>query len=201
MLADPARCIARYAYDSGLLDAAGDSLTVQGHAFDVDMLDSRNVMVCLGPPGRHAEGESIAESLTEAPTLSVIAGEREWTYTPVYFLGPHAVLFLPGIPADLGELCKRLPGVRGVHVCRVFSRTEVEVRSFHDVASEEPSSGEGTAAAVVAAVVNGLADREVVVHTRGGELMVDWDEASDRLFETAPVDYVFSGIYTPPDPV
>ena len=111
------------------------------------------------------------------------------------------MLFLPDIPADLDELCRRLPNMEGVHVCRVFSRTEVEVRSFRNLASEEPCSGEGTAAAVVAAVVNGLADREVVVHTRGGELFVDWDEASQRLFETAAVDYVFSGIYTPPDPV
>ncbi len=50
-------------------------------------------------------------------------------------------------------------------------------------------------AAVVASVLNGLTGHEVLVHNRGGNLFVEWEEETGSVFVTAPVTYLFTGIY------
>jgi diaminopimelate epimerase len=45
----------------------------------------------------------------------------------------------------------------------------------------------------VASVLNGLTDRKVCVSLAGGEIDVEWDEASGSVFMTGPAETVFEG--------
>ena len=58
------------------------------------------------------------------------------------------------------------------------------------------ASGTGGCAAVVAACLNGAADRAVQVHTPGGILQVDWQE-NNQLSLTGPARIVCRGEYYP----
>ena len=56
---------------------------------------------------------------------------------------------------------------------------------------ETLACGTGACAAVASGIRQGLLDSPVVVHTRGGRLMVDWD--GRRLRMSGPAVTVFSG--------
>ena len=53
--------------------------------------------------------------------------------------------------------------------------------------------GTGACASAVAAVLNGKAEREVIVHLPGGDLLIQW-EADNRVYMTGPAAYVFKGV-------
>ena len=48
---------------------------------------------------------------------------------------------------------------------------------------------------MVASVLNGFTDREVLVHLEGGNLLIQWSGEDNRLYATGPADYVFTGTY------
>jgi diaminopimelate epimerase len=55
--------------------------------------------------------------------------------------------------------------------------------------------GTGACAAVVATCLNDLTDRVVSVHLLGGDLTIDWDGESNRVYMTGPATFVFEGEY------
>ena len=53
--------------------------------------------------------------------------------------------------------------------------------------------GTGASAVCVAGVLTGHTDRTILAHLPGGDLMLEWDEASNHVFMTGPAVEVFSG--------
>jgi diaminopimelate epimerase len=47
----------------------------------------------------------------------------------------------------------------------------------------------------VAAVLNGLTDRRVIVSVLGGEIEIEWNEETNHVFMTGPAETVFDGEY------
>lgn len=68
---------------------------------------------------------------------------------------------------------------------QVVSRNAIRLRVYERGAGETLACGTGACAAVVAGIRLGLLDAKVQVHTRGGELTVEWCGKPDHL--TAPV--------------
>jgi diaminopimelate epimerase len=61
---------------------------------------------------------------------------------------------------------------------------------------ETPACGTGACAAVVAGIRLGWLGRRVRVHTRGGELLVEWPDSADdsaAVLLTGPAEFVFEG--------
>lgn len=52
---------------------------------------------------------------------------------------------------------------------------------------------QGACAAVVAGVVTGRLDRKCKVSLEGGDLFIDWDEASDDVFKIGAAVKIFDG--------
>ena len=46
---------------------------------------------------------------------------------------------------------------------------------------------------VMACILNGLTDNDVLVHLRGGDLRIVYDEKSNHVFMTGPATEVFEG--------
>ena len=60
--------------------------------------------------------------------------------------------------------------------------------------SEETwACGTGACASVVACCLNGKTGRDVLVHLRGGDLHIRWNEATDEVEMTGPAEIVFDG--------
>ena len=58
---------------------------------------------------------------------------------------------------------------------------------------ETLACGTGACAAAVASILNGLAERKVTVKLRGGDLLVEWEEETGKVYMTGPAVTVLEG--------
>ena len=70
----------------------------------------------------------------------------------------------------------------------IFEREEKKPELVLDLAC-----GTGTCASVVAAVLNGFTERDVLVHLLGGDLEIHWDEKDNHVYMTGSATTVFDG--------
>ncbi|MGA3325255.1 MAG: diaminopimelate epimerase [Terriglobia bacterium] len=95
------------------------------------------------------------------------------------------------------EQNEHFPNRTNVEFVRLVSKNEVEVRFWERGVGHTMSSGTGSCAATVAAILNGLTDRHVRVRTEAGTLDVAWPRA-DEVLLTGPAERVMKGSYDYP---
>jgi diaminopimelate epimerase len=106
---------------------------------------------------------------------------REVRGIPVSMGNPHYVVFVdefaPGWQAEAAEIGRHHDFKHGINVELVTVRDNhnVEARFFERGVGETQSSGTGSCASAVAAVVSGKAASPVRVHTPGGTQTVRWE--------------------------
>ena len=171
------RCVARYAFDRGLVDSATFPV--------VTPVGKRWVTVSEEPRvelGAVAVGDSF---------------EFEgWRFHRVGVGNPHAVALAPDLSVapvvELGsELEKLTPGGINVEFVRVVDRHKIEMRVWERGIGETMACGSGMVAAVAAAHHLGFTDAEVTVSVPGGDGLVELEEATSWL--TGPVSDAFTG--------
>jgi diaminopimelate epimerase len=114
---------------------------------------------------------------------------------------PHCSVFVPDFEgADwlrLGqeiEHDQHFPNRTNVEFVRLVSQKEIEVRFWERGVGHTMSSGTGSCAATVAAILNGLTDREVQVWTEAGAVEVAWPQDCEVAL-TGPAERVMKGKY------
>ena len=88
---------------------------------------------------------------------------------------------------------ERFPKRMNTEFVRVIDRETIEMRVWERGSGETLACGTGACAVAVAAVLNGLADRRVTVKLPGGDLLVEWEEESGKVYMTGPAVTVFEG--------
>jgi diaminopimelate epimerase len=86
------------------------------------------------------------------------------------------------------------PNRTNVEFVRLVSKDEIEVRFWERGVGPTMSSGTGSCAATVAAILNGLTDRHVRVRTQAGILEVAWPQGGEVSL-TGPAERVMKGTY------
>ncbi|MDD0812125.1 diaminopimelate epimerase [Curvibacter sp. RS43] len=119
---------------------------------------------------------------------------------------PHAVLLVDDVQAapvaSWGPLIESHPFFpRRVNAgfLQVVSRSEVRLRVFERGTGETLACGTGACAAVVSGIRLGLLDARVDVHTRGGQLSIEWAGLGQPVRMTGPAVTVFEGQIDVPD--
>ena len=143
-------------------------------------MDTRNIELQLGP--------------IEAPIL----------HTPgaVSMGNPHVVFFTDHTPTDAfvtanGSLIEHHPLFpEGVNVgfAHVIARDHIRLRVWERGAGLTRACGTGACAALVACARRGLTDRAARVQVDGGDLFIEWDETTDHVFMTGPVEVERTGV-------
>ena len=112
---------------------------------------------------------------------------------------PQCIIFVTDLNAvnlaEIGPLIEDhpiFPDRANVEFACVNSRDEIEIRIWERGAGHTLSSGTGSCASAIAATLNGLTDRAVLVRTEGGTLRVDWRE-DDRVMLTASAEVIYKG--------
>jgi len=114
---------------------------------------------------------------------------------------PHAVIFVENFAFDwkmLGSVIESgrpFPNRTNVEFAKVVNRKRVILNDWERGAGATGSSGTGAGAAVAAGVMNGILDRNATVVFPMGNLKVEWEEGSDLLYLTGPVEHVSDGEY------
>lgn len=192
MCGNAARCVAKYAYESGLCNNTSMTLeTLSG--IKTMRLSTKDGKVCtvsvdMGKP--HIVRHTIDINGTSVDITSVNMGN------------PHAVVFvstpLEDIPlTSWGPLMEHHPlFAEGTNVefVRVVDTATLSMRVWERGTGETMACGTGACAAAAAAVMQGLTDRNVAVHLKGGTLHINIDE-NGSVSMTGTANMVYKGEY------
>ena len=203
------RCLAKYVYDHDI--ARKTSLTIETGAGVLA------IELETGPDGlvRQATvdmGSPILEA-PEIPTTLVPAGQvvnhqtefdgRPFQVTCVSMGNPHCIIFVDEASDELViglgkkiERDPRFPKRTNVEFVEVISPTEVRQRTWERGSGETWACGTGASAVCVAGVLSGRTERNILNHLLGGDLTLNWDEATDHVMMTGGAIEVFQGEWT-----
>ncbi|MEX0939716.1 MAG: diaminopimelate epimerase [Pirellulales bacterium] len=198
------RCVAKYVYDHGI--AREETLRIETgrgvltldlsiHAGKVD-----RVRVDMGEPLLAAE--QIPTTLPGDPVVDVplVIDGRELRATCVSMGNPHCVVFVDRLSDEqvlgLGpriETSEHFPRRTNVEFVEVISPRALRQRTWERGSGETLACGTGACAVCVAGVLNQRSERKVEIELLGGNLEIEWQEATGHVMMTGPAEEVFSG--------
>lgn len=209
MCGNAIRCVGKYVYEHKLVEK--DTLTVETKAgIRVLRLHVCNgkvdlVTVDMGRPLLDPADIPVADTASDFIDRSLRVQGRSWSVTAVSMGNPHAVVYTHAIDKlnlpELGPLFEHhplFPRRTNTEFVEVLDRKTIKMRVWERGAGETLACGTGACASVVASVLNDYTERTVTVLLRGGELGVEWDEASGHVFMTGGAEIVFTGEYQGP---
>ncbi len=201
MCGNAIRCIGRYAFDSGLVTERVFNVETMKRTIGIEVIDSRSLKVDMGAPFLIDNSSELKEIADMEYTKTLEIDGKSYTYTPVSMGNPHAVIFVSDYNFDLHKLGSQIehhphfPNRTNVEFVQIYSREEIRMRVWERGSGETLACGTGASASVVASVLNGFTDREVLVHLNGGDLMINWSEEDNHIYIIGPAEYVFTGTY------
>ncbi len=208
------RCLARYAYDNGMIPASADRISVETIAgvrkLRLYQEDGKLISIQAGMGEPAFKAEEIPVKIEQGRERIVYI--KNMISYPVNIAGidlllnlvsmgnPHAVYFQDDPVADfplsqVGPKVEHLaifPRRANFEVARVLNRREIEVRTWERGVGETLACGSGACAVAAAAQLRGYVDNKVNIKLLGGALQLEWDGAGEVLM-TGPAATVFHG--------
>ncbi len=198
------RCVAKYVYDHGMTDRTSISVETKSGIKQLELTVEDGavsmVRVDMGAPIFDPAQIPVLSENDCVVDEPIKVGGDTYHMTCVSMGNPHAVVFVDdtaSFPVDevgpLFEQSSRFPDRINTEFVQVLSPREINMRVWERGSGETLACGTGTCAAVVACVLNGLTDGQVLVHLRGGDLEICYDQESGRVWMTGPAVTVFKG--------
>ncbi|SFE14119.1 diaminopimelate epimerase [Paenibacillus algorifonticola] len=199
------RCVAKYVYDNGLTNKELITIETLGAGAQAVQLrveggKVQTVRVDMGEPilnGLAVPTTVDQEQVVEHP---IEVDGREFRFTAVSMGNPHCVIYVDDAANfDLAAWGPKLethpmfPRKINVEFVTVNSREHTEMRVWERGAGPTLACGTGACATVVASVLNGYTDRTATVSLKGGDLLIEWNEADNHVYMTGPAAEVFRG--------
>jgi len=190
------RCVCKLAHDSGVCTENPMKVQTGNGVLSLDYTlddDGRVAMVTvdMGEPILEPRRVPVDESKLDASLQNAVF---------VSMGNPHVVLFHDDVVSlDLTALGPKLehhpafPRRINAHWVQVLGDDEVVMRTWERGSGITLACGTGACAVCVAGVLAGKTSRQVVAHLPGGDLQLNWDEATHHVFMTGPATTVFEG--------
>ncbi|WP_423595972.1 diaminopimelate epimerase [Roseateles sp. MS654] len=209
-----ARCFVRFVVDKGLTDKRTIRVQTINALLELRLREDGRVTVDMGPPVFELPAIPFDPMGTSARTENgfelwpLELGDGMTAEVAVLSMGnPHAVQRVEdvdhapvGIVGPLVETHAAFPRRVNAGFLQVINRGEVKLRVFERGAGETLACGTGACAAVVAGIRLGWLDAAVEVHTRGGDLRIEWAGMTPGgpglaapVYMTGPAQTVFEG--------
>jgi len=203
------RCVAKYAYDHGLVQSKDIRVETRAGIKSLQLFtnsDNRvaKVRVNMGQPVLARQGIPMngpADPQVVDETLAVL--DRAFQITCVSMGNPHCVIFVDDVenfPVErYGPVIENHPAFPrriNVEFVEILSAGEVRQRTWERGSGETLACGTGASAVTVAGVLSGRTARRLVNHLRGGDLEMEWAE-DGNVYMTGPAVQVFAGDYNP----
>jgi diaminopimelate epimerase len=203
------RCVAKYVYDHDI--AKKEKLKIETDAgvlsLDLEIKSGLVSRVCvdMGEPGLAPERIPTTLPATSIDPPKIVNYPIEYDghklfATCVSMGNPHCVIFVPEATDELVlqigpqiENDPRFPKRTNVEFVEVLAPGEVNQRTWERGSGETWACGTGASAVCVAGVLTGVTNRRILNHLRGGDLVLEWNEATNHVLMTGPAVEVFSG--------
>jgi diaminopimelate epimerase len=198
------RCVAKFVHDHGIVVRDQLRITSAGKPFVLD-LETRSgkverVRVDMGEPILTAR--DIPTTLAGDPPIDApfeIAG-RTLAVTCVSMGNPHCVTYVDSATDELVlgvgpqiETDPRFPRRTNVEFIEVINRGTVRQRTWERGSGETLACGTGACAVCVAGVLTARTERRITSKLLGGDLQLEWDEATNHVYMTGPAAEIFTG--------
>ncbi len=197
MCGNGVRCVAKFVHDHGIARKDEIAIETDGGLKRIRVIEkdaAGNATWLRVDMGEPAYGE------LEIPLDVVDVDGTPIRITPVSMGNPHGVVFVKEITDDhvfkIGPILEHhplFPNRANIEFVQVLSSTELRMRVWERGSGETLACGTGASASCVASVLTQRASRSVTVHLIGGDLQIEWDEATNHVFMTGPATEVFSG--------
>ena len=198
------RCVAKFVHDHGIAVRDQLRITSAGKPFllDLELRAGRveRVRVDMGEP--ILTSSQIPTTLPGDPPVDApfeIVG-RTLAVTCVSMGNPHCVTYVDSATDELVlgvgpkiENDPRFPNRTNVEFIEVLNRETVRQRTWERGSGETLACGTGACAVCVAGVLTGRTERRITSKLLGGDLQLEWDEATNHVFMTGPAAEVFTG--------
>ncbi|KAL9247750.1 hypothetical protein vseg_021148 [Gypsophila vaccaria] len=210
MCGNGVRCFARFIAELENLQGRHSFTIHTGAGLIIpELQDDGQVKVDMGEPILTAA--DVPTNLFPNKELSVVKSDLlvdgdTWAVTCVSMGNPHCVTFgKKGEQnlvvdqlnlADIGPKFEHhnvFPARTNTEFVEVFSRSHLKMRVWERGAGATLACGTGACAVVVAAVLEGRADRKCIVDLPGGPLEIEWREEDNHVYMTGPAQLVFYG--------
>lgn len=205
MCGNAIRCVAKYGFDRGLVHHKRFTIETLDGIKELEVLpDSHNmanlIKVNMGVPVTDAPKIPSTLPPGEALDQELDFGDFRLTGSLVSMGNPHFVTFVED-PGSLNleqmgpkvEHASYFPNRINTEFCKVLSPKEVDQRTWERGSGETWACGTGASAVAVAGILTGRLESPVVVHLKGGDLMIEWAGPGQPLFMTGGATEVFEG--------
>lgn len=206
MCGNGVRCFAKYVYEKGIVEKNPINVeTLAGIVvLQLEMEKERVTGVCVDMGEPRLDRREIPMLGEAGPVIGepLTVGKRQFSITAVSMGNPHCVIFTDNLEVeDLSELGKEIenhplfPKKTNVEFAQILNPREIVMKVWERGVGETLACGTGACAVAVAANLNGLTERSVIVSLPGGKLNINWNERDNHVYMTGPAEKVFEGVY------
>ena len=196
------RCFAKYVHDKGIINKDEFSVETLSGIKIPKIISKNEVRVNMGMP--ILETSKIPFDNKTNDYTYVTNDGKEFNLYAVSMGNPHAIIFVEsngkeyalkyGSEIENDKLFKEKTNVEFVEV---LSRKEVTLNVWERGCGITLACGTGACTTVVAGILKGILDNDVLVHLPGGDLSIMWDGKIDDIRQnvimTGKADYSFYG--------
>jgi diaminopimelate epimerase len=197
------RCMAAYLIESGRWPENEIRLETVSGVYTLHRA-GRQYVADMGEPKLRPDQIpfiSPAEHLDHVVNYPLAADGNLFAITACSTGNPHCSLFVDQLDDSyiekVGPMLERHPAFphrTNVEFIRVLNYREMEVAFWERGVGRTYASGTGSCGATVASILNGHTGRQVTVHTKAGQLIVEWPERG-QLKLTSTANIVAEGNY------
>ena len=202
MCGNAVRCVGGYAFEHQLVSSKNFRVETLAGLIGIDILDNGLIRVDMGEPilapnliPVNIDGQSVVNR-------PISTHYFKGRFTAVSMGNPHAVYVVDDVNSlDLVAIGPSLenhaffPNRVNSEFIDIISRSEINFRVWERGAGETWACGTGAAAALIAGNLLGLLDTKVLIHLKGGDLVLETTEALDRVWKTGPYTFVATGFF------
>ena len=198
------RCLARYAFDNGVVKKREFAVETKAGVMYPKIAENGEVEVDMGEPTLTGDKIPVAgfvgERVINAP-LNV--NGQDFYVTCVSMGNPHCVVFsdknrfdIADAPEKIGAMFEHhefFPERVNVEFAEATSATHIRMRVWERGSGVTMACGTGACATLVAAVLTGRTERKAHIDLDGGTLAIEWRESDNRVYMTGAAEQVFAG--------
>ena len=195
-----ARCFVHFVRDQAL--STKDEIRVEtNNGIIAPRLNGNGeVTVDMGAP-RFAPGDIPFRRAERAARYELDVAGVKINISALSMGNPHAVQVVDDVDAapvpTQGPLIEHhpdFPARVNAGYMQIVTREAIKLRVWERGPGETLACGSGACAAVAAGIALGFLDNRVVVHTHGGQLVIEWQGEGTPVMMTGPAETVFSGV-------
>lgn len=206
MCGNVTRCMARYVFEHGLTDKKKITLETKAGIIKPELIFTNGILdtvrVDMGEPRLKRSEIPMAGNADEQVINEILrVGDVEYNITCVSMGNPHCIIFVDDLTlVDLSvsgpkiETDPIFPKKTNVEFVQVLNKQKLRMRVWERGAGVTMACGTGTCATLVAAVLNGKADRQATIELDGGMLFIEWG-LDNHIYMSGPAVEVFRGKY------